>query len=130
MVEKGKAMGEIEGPGMATQSLSEHVLLINLPAEPQLSRDLEAVAQATHPSSDCDVIVDFSLVQILPSATICHLIVLERVLSAAGRELVLCSVAPSIKAVFRRVGLHNLFRFANDELAAMQSLDRSEHVYP
>ncbi len=115
---------------MATQSLSEHVLLITLPAEPQLSRDLEAVAQATHPSSDCDVVVDFSLVEILPSATICHLIVLERVLSAAGRELVLCSASPAVKAVFRRVGLHKLFRFAADELAAVQSLDRSEHVYP
>jgi anti-anti-sigma factor len=115
---------------MATQNLSEHVLLITLPAEPQWSRDLEAVAQSTHPSSDCDVIVDFSLVEILPSATICHLIVLARVLSAAGRELVLCSVSPNVKAVFRRVGLHNLFRFAADEPAALQSLDRSEHIFP
>jgi len=115
---------------MGTQNLSEHVLLITLPAEPQSSRDLEAVAQSTRPTSDRDVIVDFSLVEILPSATICHLIVLERVLSAAGRELVLCSASPDIKAVFRRVGLHKLFRFADDELAAMQSLDRSEHVYP
>ena len=130
MVEKGKTTVGDRGPGMATQNLSEHVLLITLPAEPQLSRDLEAVARVTHPASECDVIVDFSLVEILPSATICHLIVLERVLSAAGRELVLCSASPAIKAVFRRVGLHKLFRFADDELAAMQSLDRSEHVYP
>jgi anti-anti-sigma regulatory factor len=115
---------------MATQNLSEHVLLITLPAEPQLSRDLEVVAQSTRPASDCDVIVDFSLVEVLPSATICHLIVLERVLSAAGRELVLCSVSVNVKAVFRRVGLHKLFRFADDELAAVQALDRSEHVYP
>ncbi len=115
---------------MATQNLSEHVLLVTLPAEPQLSRDLEAVAHATHPTSDRDVIVDFSLVEILPSATICHLIVLTRMLSAAGRELVLCSVSPNIKAVFRRVGLHNLFQFAADVPAALQSLDRSEHVYP
>jgi anti-anti-sigma regulatory factor len=115
---------------MATQNLSEHVLLITLPAEPQLSRDLEVVAQSMRPAFDCDVIVDFSLVEVLPSATICHLIVLERALSAAGRELVLCSVSPDVRAVFRRVGLHKLFRFADDELAAVQSLDRSEHVYP
>jgi anti-anti-sigma regulatory factor len=115
---------------MATQNLSEHVLLITLPAEPQLSSDLEAMARSTRPGSDRDVIVDFSLVEILPSATICHLIVLERVLSAAGRELVLCSVSPDVRVIFRRVGLHNLFRFADDELAAVQSLDRSEHIYP
>ena len=115
---------------MATQNLSEHVLLITLPAEPPLSRDLEVVARSTHPSSDCDVIVDFSLVEILPSATICDLIVLERGLSAAGRTLILCSVSSDIKGIFRRVGLHKLFQFADDELAAMQSLDRSEHAYP
>ncbi len=115
---------------MATQNLSEHVLLITLPAEPQLGRDLEVVARSTHPASDCDVIVDFSLVEVLPSATICHLIVLDRVLSAAGRELILCSASPAVKAVFRRVGLHKLFRFTDDQPAAMQSLDRNEHVYP
>jgi anti-anti-sigma regulatory factor len=115
---------------MTTQNLSEHVLLITLPAQPQLSSELEVVAKSTHPGSDRDVIVDFSLAEILPSATICNLIVLERVLSAAGRQLVLCSVSPDVKAIFRRVGLHRLFRFTDDELAAVQSLDRNESTYP
>jgi anti-anti-sigma regulatory factor len=115
---------------MATQNLSEHVLLITLPAEPQSSSDLEVVARSTRPASDRDVIVDFSLVDILPSATICNLIVLERVLSAAGRQLVLCSASPNVLAIFRRVGLHKLFQFADDELAAIQSLDHGEHSYP
>jgi anti-anti-sigma regulatory factor len=112
------------------QNLSERVLLITLPAEPSSSGDLEAVVRSTHPGSDHDVIVDFSLVEILPSATICHLIVLERMLSAAGHQLVLCSVSPNVKAIFRRVGLHKLFRFTDDELAAVQSLDRGEYTYP
>jgi anti-anti-sigma regulatory factor len=115
---------------MTTQNLSEHVLLITVPAEPQSSNDLDIVAKSTHPGSDHDVIVDFSLVEVLPSSMICNLIVLERVLSAAGHQLVLCSVSPEVKAIFRRVGLHNLFRFAEDELAAVQSLDRSEYTYP
>ena len=115
---------------MATQSLSPHVLLITLPAEPESSRDLEVLARCTRPAFERDVIVDFSLVEFLPSATFCHLIALDRVLSAAGRQLVLCSASPDVKAVFRRVGLHKLFRFADNELAAVQSLDRSEHVYP
>jgi len=115
---------------MATQNLSEHVLLITLPAEPQSSSDLEVVTRSTHPGSQRDVIVDFTLVEILPSATICNLIILERALSAAGHQLVLCSVSPGVKTIFRRVGLHKLFRFADDELAAMQALDRGECAYP
>ncbi len=115
---------------MATQNLSERVVLITLPAEPSSSGDLEAVVRSTRPGSDHDVIVDFSLVEILPSATICNLIVLERVLSATGHRLVLCSVSPNVKALFRRIGLHKLFQFTDDELAAAQSLDRDEYTYP
>jgi len=115
---------------MATQNLSEHVLLITLPSDPPSNGDLEAAVRATRPGSDHDVIVDFSLVEVLPSGTICNLIVLERMLSAAGHHLVLCAVPPNVLAVFRRVGLHKLFRFTDDELAAVQSLDRGEYPYP
>lgn len=115
---------------MAMQNLSEHVLLISLPAEPQLSRDLEVAAHTMRPASDRDVIVDFALVETLPSATICHLIVLERALSASGRQLVLCSVPPAVLAIFRRIGLHKLFHFTDDELAALQSLEHGDCVFP
>ena len=115
---------------MATQNLSEHVLLITLPAEPSSSGDLEAAVRSTRPGSDHDLVVDFSLVEILPSATICNLIVLERVLSAAGHRLVLCSVSPNVKALFRRIGLHKLFRFTDDELAAVQSLEQDDYMCP
>ncbi|MCU0915921.1 MAG: STAS domain-containing protein [Planctomycetes bacterium] len=115
---------------MATQRLSEHIVLVTLPAEPGTGNDLEIVAHATHPGSEDDVIVDFSLAEVLPSATICNLIVLERMLSAAGRQLVLCSVSPKVKLAFRQVGLHKLFQFTEDEFAAVKSLNRSECPYP
>ncbi len=113
---------------MVTQNLSEHVLRITLPADPQSSSELEAVARSAHPGADHDVIVDFSLVESLPRVTICHLIILERVLNAAGGRLVLCCVSRAVKETFRRVGLHKLLRFADDELVARQSLDRSEYL--
>jgi anti-anti-sigma regulatory factor len=115
---------------MTTQSLSEHVLLIALPAELESSSELEVVARSVHRAFGRDVVVDFSRVETLPSITIGHLIVLERVLSAAGRQLVLCGVLPAVGALFQRVGLHKLFRFADNELAAVQSLDRGEYMYP
>lgn len=113
---------------MATQNLSEHVLLITLPAEPQWNSDLEVAARSTLPASDRDVIVSFSLVEFLSVATIGLLIILERVLSAAGCRLVLCSVSPEVKAILRRVGLHKLFRFTNDSYDALQLLHHGGHV--
>lgn len=110
---------------MAIQNLSEHVVLVTLPAEPQLGKELETMMRSTMEGIDCDVIVDFSLAEILSSATLCNLLVLERLLSTAGRQLILCSVPANIYGIFTRVGLHKLFRFAEDEFTALQSLDRS-----
>jgi anti-anti-sigma regulatory factor len=110
---------------MAIQSLSEHVLLVTLPAEPQYGKEMETVMRVAGSVIDCDVVVDFSLVEVLPSATLCRLVVLERLLTMSGRQLILCSVPLNINGVFICVGLHRLFRFAKDELAALQSLDRS-----
>jgi anti-anti-sigma regulatory factor len=114
---------------MAMQHLSQNVLLITLPKEPQCSHELEAAACAVRSGAHHDVVVDFSLAETVPTGTICSLIILERLLSAAGRQLVLCSAGPHIAAVFKRVGLRKLFRFANDEFAAVQSLERNESCY-
>lgn len=110
---------------MAILNLSEHVLLVTLPAEPQSTNDLETVMRSTRSRADCDVIVDFSLAEIMSSATLCNLMIMERQLSMTDHQLILCSVSSNIKGIFMRVGLHKLFRFADDEFAAMQSLERS-----
>ncbi len=115
---------------MAIQNLSEQVLLITLPAEPQSSKELEVMVRSAGAGLDRDVIVDFSLVEILSSAMICNLMLLERLVSANDRQLILCSVPSSINGIFIRVGLHKLFRFAEDEFTALQSLDRSTYLEP
>jgi anti-anti-sigma regulatory factor len=107
---------------MATQNLSSHVLLITLPKEPQSGNELETAAHAARCGPDRDIIVDFSLVETMPAGTICNLIILQRLLNAAGRQLILCSVSSSIVIAFKRVGLGKLFRFATDEFTALQSL--------
>lgn len=110
---------------MGIQKLSKQALLITLPREPQWGNELDFTTRLVSSSGDRDVIVDFSLVEIMPWAAICSLIILERALRGMDRQLILCSAAPHILAVFRRVGLQSLFRFANDQFAALQSLDRN-----
>jgi len=109
---------------MAILNLSEHVLLVTLPAEPQSTSDLETVMRSTRSRADCDVIVDFSLAEVMSSATLCNLMIMERQLSMTDHQLILCSVPASIRGIFLRVGLHKLFRFADDEFGALQSLER------
>jgi anti-anti-sigma regulatory factor len=109
---------------MGIQHLSDRAILVTLPREPQSRTELQAVAGMIDPGRARHVIVDFSLVEIMPSEVICNLMVLNRLLEQVDRQLVLCSVEPRIKDVFRRVELLGLFRFTENEFAALQSLDR------
>jgi anti-anti-sigma regulatory factor len=113
-----------QGTFMGIQHLSDRALLVTLPREPHSGAELQTVAGMVDPARARHVIIDFSLVEIMPSEVICNLMVLDRVLGQIDRQLVLCSVAPQIREVFRRVELGELFRFADDEFAALQSLDR------
>jgi anti-anti-sigma regulatory factor len=115
---------------MAMQHLSPHVVLITLPSVPQSDNELATAAQEFRAGTQRHVIVDFSGVEAMPLGITSSLVILQRLLSAADRQLVLCCVPAPIADAFARVGLHRLFRFAHDEFAALQSLDRDAYPYP
>jgi len=114
---------------MALHNLSESILLIALPQEPDRSNELEAAARTTTLRGNRHVIVDFTRVESMSLMTICGLIILTRLLSTAGRQMILCSVSPDIMAIFRRVGLHKLLQFVVDKTAAQEALDHRTFVY-
>jgi len=107
---------------MPIENLSEDVLLVTLSQHPQGADELDVVNKMFGDSVDRDVIVDLSDLQMLASGTICGLIILDRLLRAAGHQLVLFDVPSAIKKVFIRTGLLTVFEFANDELAALEQV--------
>jgi anti-anti-sigma regulatory factor len=115
------------GSAMETQDWASQTLVIALPAQPHLGDELETAIKKASVAGQ-NTIVDFSLVEIMSSATICSLMILERLLNSADRQLILCCVAPNIMGIFERVGLQGLFVFANDEPAARKWLE--EHPCP
>ena len=112
---------------MGIQYLSHQAILVTLPAEPHLGNELEIAIRMTSAQARRDIIVDFSLVSIMPSGTLSELMILERQLGDFERQLILCAVPRAIRQVFNRVGLGGLFRFAEDQFAAMQELELSRH---
>jgi len=116
------------------QNLSENVLLIALPEQPQRGDELEKVKRVLSKELNLDVVVDFSRVQILTSETLCGLITLDRLLREFGRLLVLCNVPSKIKHVLfpnRTLswkGLTTVFEFAKDEWAALQRIRSESHL--
>jgi len=90
--------------------------------EPQLSDELVTVNEIVSDGCTCDVIIDFSSVELLTSESISSLMILERLLNNLGHKIILCAVSSRVRQIFERTGLQPLFEFAHDQFAALQSL--------
>lgn len=108
-----------------TNSLGD-VVVVDLPEQPQHGNELEQVNGLLSEVVDRDVVISFANVQMLTSETICGLMILERLLRGAGRQLLLCSLPSAIKQIFVRTGLVSVFQFADDELSALSSLQSKD----
>jgi len=111
---------------MGVRNLSEDVVLVTLPQQPQQSDELEAVNTMLSEAIDRDIVIDFSKVEMLTSESICGLLILAKLLAGAGHQLVLCSVPPAINDIFVRTGLLSVFEFANTESDALTHLKNKE----
>lgn len=110
------------GQGMGIRNLSEDILLVALPQQPQQGDELEALNTMLCETIDHDVVIDFSKVEMLTSENLCGLLILSKLLGGAGRELLLCSLTPAIKGIFVRTGLVSVFDFAESESDALARL--------
>ena len=104
---------------MSIQSWSEDVILLDLPRELEKHSELQTVIGMVRDRGDCDVVVDFSRVDVVGGACLAALLEMRRVLNDCGHKLTLCSVAPAMKGVFTIARLDTLFEFAEDRFAAL-----------
>lgn len=107
---------------MGIQNWSEEVVLVDLQQEPQMSDELKAVTDTVLDRGDCDVVIDFSEVDIITSSSLSKLLRLRKLLTDCERGLVFCNVAPATKGVFTVTGLADVFEFADDKFTALASL--------
>jgi len=113
---------------MGFQNWSDDVILVDLPREPRMRNELKTLIEIVRDRGDCDVVVDFSGVDIMTSTSISGLLRLRKLLSDCGHRLIFCDVPPATRSVFSVVGLDEVFEFADDKftaLAAIQSPGRS-----
>ena len=104
---------------MGIENLSEGVV-VTLPVESEIIvRELKNVNEMVSSRDGCDVVIDFSNVEILNSSSISNLMILRELLHERGRQLILCSVSPSIMSVFTVAGLDKVFEFVDDKQTAL-----------
>ena len=109
---------------MEIQDWPEDIILMNLPAEPQMANELIAVTEKVRDRGDCDVVIDFSDVDIITSSSLSKLLKLRKILSDNDHKLVFCSVALATKRIFLVTGLEKISKFADDKFMALESLQK------
>lgn len=107
---------------MGIQNWSEEILLVELPQEPELGDELKTITEMVRDRGDCDVVVDFSSVDIVTSSSLSKLLRLRKLLVDCGHRLVFCNVAPATKGIFTVTGLDGIFELADDKFVALAGL--------
>jgi len=107
---------------MGIQDWSEDIVLVDLPPEPEMGDELKTVTGIARDRGDCDVVIDFSEVDIVTSSSLSKLLKLRKLLGDCGHRLVFCSVAAATKGIFTVTGLDGIFELADDKFVALASL--------
>ena len=107
---------------MGIQDWPKDIILVNLTLKRQAIDELQRVIEAVHARDDCNVVVDFSNVDVMGCTTLTRLLELRQLLQNRGRKLVLCSLAPATRNVFTITQLDEVFDFVEDKFAAMDYL--------
>jgi len=107
---------------MGIQNWSEDIILVDLPQEPDLGDELKTATEAVRDRGDCEVVIDFSNVDIITSSSLSKLLKLRKLLGDCGHRLVFCSVAPATKGIFTITGLDGIFEIVDDKFVALASL--------
>jgi len=107
---------------MGIQNWSEDIILVDLPQEPQMGDELKTVTEIVRNRGDCDVVIDFSSVDIVTSSSLSKLLRLRKLLIDCGHRFVFCHVAPATKGIFTVTGLDGVFEIVDDKFVALAGL--------
>ncbi len=115
-------MSQVKETDAHTWEPSEDILVILLARHTHSGEALDLAGEMAQARPQRHVIVDFSRTRVMTSSMLSQLMIVERQLDAHDRKLILCSVPDNILRMFTCVGLRSLFRFAENQEAALESL--------
>ena len=111
---------------MGIRNLSENIIVVDLPSDrSERADELKNLNETISNKCRCDVIVDFINVEIINSWNISNLLILRSMLEDAGHKLVLCNVSTITKCIFVVAGLSEVFVFADNRSAALDTVRRT-----
>ena len=73
---------------MGIQNWDENIILVDLLAEPEMADELNTVTGMVRDRGDCDVVVDFSSIDIVTSSSISAFLKLNKLLTDCEHKLI------------------------------------------
>jgi len=107
---------------MAIQNWSDDIILVDLPEEPEMGEELKTVTTTVRDRGDCDVVIDFSKVDIVTSSSLSKLLRLRKLVADCGHRVLFCNVAAATRGIFTVTGLDGVFDLVDDKFIALASL--------
>ena len=107
---------------MGIQDWSDNIVVVDLVEEPQLRDEIESVIGIVRDRGNCDVVIDFSQVDIVTSSSLSALLKLRKLLSDCEHRLVFCNIAAATKGIFTLTGIDEIFEFVDDKFVALAGL--------
>ena len=104
------------------QNWSEDIILLELPAEPEIGKELKTIVEIARDEGNRNVILNFSHVDIITSAILTKLLKLHKLLTDSVHQLVLCSLAPATRGIFAVTSLDCIFEIVADKSVALASM--------
>jgi anti-anti-sigma factor len=101
---------------------SDDIILVDLPQEPQMADELKTVTEMVRDRGNCEVVIDFSSIDIVTSSSLSKLLKLRKLLADCAHRLVFCNVAAATKGIFTVTGLDGVFEIVDDKFVALASL--------
>ena len=79
----------------------ENLIIVELPSkELEIGDELKKVNEIAAKNTECDVIIDFAVVEAITSSSLSNLLILHNLLAGQGHRLVLCNVSFITKCIF------------------------------
>jgi len=107
---------------MNMQNVAEDIIVVELHREPQLKDGLRTITDVVHDRGDCDVILDFTGVDIITSQSLSMLLKLRQLLIDCGHRLIFCNINSFTRGAFQITGLDGIFEVVGDRPAALAEL--------
>ena len=106
---------------MSVYCWSKDVILVDLPGELEKHNELQRVIGMLRDGDNCDVVIDFSRVDVVGGVCLAKLLEIQRLVNERGHKLTLCGAAPAIKGILTVARLDDVFDLAEDRFTALAS---------